>query len=43
MPTPGSLYRENGWCSRVIPEVAVRRDYGGAGLRLMGGMAEGMW
>lgn len=41
---PGSLYRENEWCSRAILEVAVRRDYDGAGLRfLMNGMEEDMW
>lgn len=43
MPTPGSLYRESWWYSRVNPEVAVRRDYGGVGRRLMDEMAEDMW
>jgi hypothetical protein len=41
-PKLGSRYMKDGWCSMVIPEAAVRRDYG-AGLRsLMDGM-EGMW
>lgn len=43
MPTPGSLYRENGWCSRGTPEVAVRRDYDGAVLRFLVDGMEDMW
>ena len=43
MPTPGSMYRKNGWCSRATLEEAVRSDYDGERRFLIDEVGEDMW
>lgn len=43
MPTLGSLDMKDEWCNKAIPEVLVRRGYGGAEPRCLESGMKDTW